>query len=562
MADIDDLRGTPSGHTAKKSSETLKKAALVAAIGINAATIVAMPKQESKLADTDKTPDKDKIAAVDALRHVSATAKVATADFMAEAARLEAEKSDKIKEQAEQRVESNKSSEGTEAVAAVVNKINAMPGRGKILEDLGIEISYNKDDKAYIIENEENIIKVTEGELNHNKLKRDYEKAQDEKFSRPTEFKEETVDLAQIIQEEKEMGMAPVASYSPEDNSINKRKIVIEDKQVWEDAFARQYDQQETEVKEVSENKETYIAAQMEAIERLAENVSEQLNSPTIIEHEKNHRDDDKIGVFKTYDITPQMSAKLNMLTEIKSNMVEAGLALKEFRETGSLEGFDKISNAKIEEIKEELSQNPNAENIEQKIAAAVQKSWLEKNNVENSAYSEQAYVYAAGEKVASFDSSQKIQDSYSAAAKLTDSQALNDEYLRIVDEMFKDVPGLGDVRSAVNPHFELNSALSQNIKEDVGLDQKSEGLFNMIADGCRNVKQATRKIGQFLKIFKQADKDGERTETEQKKIDKKISRKMARLSGRIVNKTIKEVSGGNQQVKQSVAQTSQDISR
>ena len=150
----------------------------------------------------------------------------------------------------------------------------------------------------------------------------------------------------------------------------------------------------------------------------------------------------------------------------------------------------------------------------------------------------------------------------YSAAAKLTDSQALENEYHKAVDKIFDNVPGLGDVRAQVNPDFSLNDGLVRQINGRFKKDGKVTALMNIVTSAAENVRQANRAIKKFLRPIRQADKDGERTETEQKKIDKKISRKMARLSGRIVNKTIKEVSGGNQQVKQSVAQTSQDISR
>ena len=216
------------------------------------------------------------------------------------------------------------------------------------------------------------------------------------------------------------------------------------------------------------------------------------------------------------------------MLSEIKANMVEAGIALQEFRETGSLDGFDKISNADLSSIKKELEENPNAENIKQKIAAQTYTSWLERNNKEGAIYSNQAFTAVIATN----------RDSYSAAGKLTDSQALDNEYYKTVDKMFKNVPGLGDVRGCVKPDFELNEELQNKINEYIGRDKTITDLMNLVVSDAENARQANREIREFLRPIQQADKDGVRTSEEQEKIDTHIAKTLLEKTGRVQKKS------------------------
>ena len=519
MADIDDLRGTPSGHTASKSSNILKKAAVTVAIAAN--TIVGAPKVNASPTKEDGN-NKDKIEQVVEQQPVH-TDDGRTIDFETAAAQIQEQNQTADIENME-----NQASDMAQSIAQM--------GQNATLDKLGVEILYDKQDKIYYILGEDkNLIKISEDELNYGKNKAQYDLQQLKKFIHPTRQVNISVNMDKnSLQFDKkgnetkyadlQMQVGTMAAYVPQLNSIIKV--------AYEGAI---------------NNKE------------LQDKLMQQANDmgESLMEHENSHRDDDKTGAFNMLNKSPIHMAKINMLTEIKANMVEAGIAYEYYKKTGSLDKFDLISNSDLTEVKQYLTQNPNAENCEALIAATVYKTWLEKNNKENTAYSKQAF-----QSVQEISNGAKHGMEYSAAAKLTDSQALENEYHKAVDKIFDNVPGLGDVRAQVNPDFSLNDGLVRQINGRFKKDGKVTALMNIVTSAAENVRQANRAIKKFLRPIRQADKDGERTETEQKKIDKKISRKMARLSGRIVNKTIKEVSGGNQQVKQSVAQTSQDISR
>ena len=76
-----------------------------------------------------------------------------------------------------------------------------------------------------------------------------------------------------------------------------------------------------------------------------------------------------------------------------------------------------------------------------------------------------------------------------------------------------------------------------KDINDAVGKDKNNSAFLDMVTQGSKTVKQATKKIANFFKQVEKVDKDGERTSDEKAKLDKKIGRKLWKLSGRIIGK-------------------------
>lgn len=474
MADIDKLRGTPQGHTTKHGSDILKTAAVTLAA---TAGMLGNGQSAEAAIVLENTDLKEKIENV-VQQHSGQTDNNQTIGFETAAAQMQ---------------EQNQ--------AAPVETSN-----DSVLDNAGVNISYDADGKKYILQSENGTAEISREELKYGRQKAEYDMSQMKKFIRPTKEVNVSVNLDRgSLQFDKKgnenkytglrMPVGILEAYIPQLNGIINVNY---------EGAKRKKDLQDALMQE----KET-MGGQLRA-------------------HELSHRDDDRTGAFGLINKSPVHAAKINMLSEIKANMVEAGIALQEFRETGSLDGFDKISNADLSNIKKELEENPNAENIEQKIAAQTYASWLERNNKEGSAYSNQAFaaVIATDE------------NSYSAAGKLTDAQVLDNEYHKTVDKMFKDVPGLGDVRKSVNPDFVLNEELQNKINEYIGQDKTITDLMNLVVSGTENARQANREIKNFLKPIRQADQDGVRTPEEQEKIDVHIAKTLLEKTGRKTQKS------------------------
>lgn len=473
MADIDKLRGTPPGHTTKHGSNILKTATVTLA-----ATAGMLGNSQSADAATvlENTNLKEKVENI--VQKPAQTDNSQTIDFEVAAAQMQ---------------EQNQ--------ATSVENINDTAS-----DNLNVNISYDADEKKYMLQSENGTVEISHEELKYGKQKAEYDMSQMKKFIRPTKEVNISVNLDRgSLQFDKkgnenkyaglQMPVGVLEAYVPQLNGIINVNY------------------------EGANRKKNLQDALMQEKEAMGESLKA---------HELSHRDDDRIGAMGLINKSPVHAAKINMLSEIKANMVEAGIALQEFRETGSLDGFDKISNADLSSIKKELEENPNAENIEQKIAAQTYTSWLERHNKEGAIYSNQAFTAVIATN----------RDSYSAAGKLTDSQALDNEYYKTVDKMFKDVPGLGDVRGCVKPDFALNEELQNKINEYIGRDKTVTDLMNLVVSGAENARQANREIKEFLKPIQKADKDGIRTPEEQKKIDAHIAKTLLEKTGRQTQKS------------------------
>lgn len=311
------------------------------------------------------------------------------------------------------------------------------------------------------------------------------------KFSDDTEFNDVNINLYDAL---KDKNSLQFMSYDQDTNSvyINHYNIPEGKRDDCIELVMQQYDV----TKEQAEK----------AIDALtSKDINERM---MMLEHEISHRDDDKkFGIFQ-YDIPPEYMAKLNMLTEIKANMVEASYALDMYEATGNAKYFDTLSlrPEDVAELKETLEKNSDMEGRREFVAKFVYDKWLEQNNQEGKVYSEQAYVIAS-----------PTTNSYPIWALQDNPQALA-QYHERASAMFENVLGFGDVRKIANPDFELNEDLSMRLAFDNIM--RNDALRELMTKDAQNAEQYAANIMAYLKKVKEADADGIRSQEEIAQLD------------------------------------------
>jgi hypothetical protein len=100
----------------------------------------------------------------------------------------------------------------------------------------------------------------------------------------------------------------------------------------------------------------------------------------------------------------------------------------------------------------------------------------------------------------------------------IADNSEAKTEYYRRVSEMFKDVRGLGDMRGVIDPDFDFSEKLQTMLQ-----NKKNTGLMSLTANS-QSTAEAYDRIGEFLKVVKEADADEIRTDAENEKIANKIN--------------------------------------
>lgn len=221
--------------------------------------------------------------------------------------------------------------------------------------------------------------------------------------------------------------------------------------------------------------------------------------------HEGSHAIDHEKGIFRP-DMSSEKTVKLFDLTEIKATMSMAGTALQHYKKTGDLSHFAYV-NVEVDTLalQRDLRDGNGKDNPEMYVAKYIFDNWLEKNNQPDTNYSNEI----------------KENSDYLINRVITqtvgDSPAMYQEYLRRVDLMFSDVEGLGDVRAAVNPDFELNSQL----KRWIAAEEK-----NSIADNISHgsIQEDMDRLRGLLLVIRDLDKgENQRSPKTQAAINKAI---------------------------------------
>lgn len=216
--------------------------------------------------------------------------------------------------------------------------------------------------------------------------------------------------------------------------------------------------------------------------------------------HEEGHLKDHLKSGNRQYDIHPEYMARLNGLSEIKSAMIEAGKALKEYETTGNLNAFDYLGTRFADDIKNTFKENPNMENKAEFVAGYINDKWLEIYNQPGTTYSEQMY-----------QNSTPKDNNYPMWA-IDKSPAVHQEYLDRVESMFEeDIPGLGNVRKFINPDFTLNDELTQKLKVDCMQVLGNDNLYRLSQKG---------KLNDYFEQVKDVYADGIVTKEEAKQLD------------------------------------------
>lgn len=221
------------------------------------------------------------------------------------------------------------------------------------------------------------------------------------------------------------------------------------------------------------------------------------------VEHELSHREDEaKFGIHQ-YDLPPKYMAKLDMLSEIKANMVQASYALDIYNATGETKYFDALSLSPEhkEELLTTIIENPDMKNRQEYMAKFIYDRWLDKYNHADTVYSDQAYEIASPKM-----------HTYPIWALEDNPEALAKFHER-ADGMFANVMGLGDVREVINPDIELNVGL------DVALERENlmihDTLRAIMTQDAENAAQYMKNLKNYLAKVKQLDADGVRTPEE-----------------------------------------------
>lgn len=233
-------------------------------------------------------------------------------------------------------------------------------------------------------------------------------------------------------------------------------------------------------------------------------------------EHEINHFFDDKEFGTRLYDLPPQYVARLGMLTEIKSNMKEAGLALDMYAVTGNEKYFDTLRNISPESVEEIKSAARKARTDgspvdTQFVAGMVYSGWLEKNNQAGKKYSKQAYAVATAKN-----------HRYPLFA-LEDNADAQKRYVERVRDMFGDVMGLGDVSQVVDPNFKLNEDLQDQLDYDLESELmheyaliRNDNLKKIMTHNAVNAEQYSKNLVEYFQKVQGVDKDGIKRTTEE----------------------------------------------
>ncbi len=242
----------------------------------------------------------------------------------------------------------------------------------------------------------------------------------------------------------------------------------------------------------------------------------------SLIEHEMAHLEDDKNYGNRQFDLPPEYMAKLNMMTEIKANMSQAGLALDMYKATGNVKYFDYLA-IDTKDLQKTLSENPNMENMEAYVAKYVNDKWLETNNTSEYDEATQQTIVSEYSKQA-FWNSVPVYNDYPVWAMEENPETLK-QYHERTNAMFENIMGLGDVRKYVTPDFDLNEYIKQELAKRNLICEES--LKKIMCQDAKNAEQYSANIKAYLEKVKAVDADGARTPEEAAMLDEYIKQSM-----------------------------------
>lgn len=468
MSDIDKLRGTPQGHTATSSisSKELKNAALTTAAVL---TMAAAPTNlQAQQIEQEPVNDAHKIEVVSSQTTNTDDENVIDFETVAQV-ETQKENSEKLK-----------------------------------LEDIK-KIEYNAQDKYFNIEcHDGSQIVIDEASLEQRKIEKEAKQEHKEQFSSPVTIEREVLDRQGILDQIHDYNDVLAGAYDSTTNTITM------------------YDYEDNATYNDSENTKALLA-------KIGVFLNDENFDKQTEVHEMSHAEDFNNREF-AIDVnqTQGQIHRKNYDTEIKANIAEAAYGLEKFKQTGNIDDIASLNSGDLKEFKEWLQENPDkvdSKECKLRLAKAVHDGWLEKNNVEGSSYYTQAQRAVEDRDITyEGDFTAYADGSISAGAIVENSGNIND-YLKAQESIFKDT-ALGDVSSVCCGYVELGAgAKMTDVNKDISPAQtQAEELIQTITQNATTTRQAARKIENVLDVVKKADKDGERTEKEQAKIDKVLN--------------------------------------
>ena len=367
------------------------------------------------------------------------------------------------------------------------------------IELTGYDIKYEKTDydDTWTIETKDGGGGFIAGEdLDYGAIERTYREEHEKLFSQPLKYIDTTVSVKDftIVTEER---VKPIyGGYDEYDNTIIIPHYTLEGKD------------------ELADSIMSICHYSKEQADSLVMAIYNTVNNEESIRHtklhEKIHHDDYEAGYFVP-NLPLEYIYKLHMLKEIKANMAEGGLSLQDYEKDGKVSHFCWM-NHEVDtlELQKKLPEVSDAETRKEVVGEYFFNKWLEEYNVENSVYTYQAMdmVWGGGIPSQQFFLMEHMDD---------DNEEFRQEYLRRVDGMFKDVPGLGDMRGVINPDFELNPQLQMQV------ESMKDGGLKELTKNCSTHEEMYERVGKLLMVVRDSDADGVRTQEEQDLINKTI---------------------------------------
>lgn len=360
------------------------------------------------------------------------------------------------------------------------------------IRQTGYDIRYDPSANTFGVETANSAFIVFPNEMNYEGISETYLAEQAERYSKPTEYLTDSIGINDVLQE----GGCSVAEFSSEGNSITIHKVTMNGK---EEAVA-------LVMKKTN-------CSEHEADSLINMFYKEMTNSDfveSVRTHEESHRDDFEKNLFMP-NIPAKYLAKLHCLTEVKATMTQAGRALEQYNDDGRMSHFAPI-NCDVDTtlLQKDLAGSTFNESPQQHVGKFIFDKWMETYNVEDSPYSTQIANIT--------DGSYFISKSSFIGNHIEDTEEAHQEYLRRVDEMFKDVKYLGDMRGVINPNFELNPQLSKDCSHFI------DNGFAPLTKNSQTNKEAYDRINGLLAVVRDCDMDGVRTPQEQTLINQAIN--------------------------------------
>lgn len=359
----------------------------------------------------------------------------------------------------------------------------------ELQQKYGFDIVYDPEKQEFSLKIDGKSMQIQERDINPEVWNDEHLAEMRKKFSHDVQYQDIELNLLEMLQ--KDQRLAYMAFH---DNtvSIYHYKMSADELQTCSELMQKKYG----------------LSAEL-AEKTIANLTSEDINLRMLqTEHELSHRDDSKYFGLDQYDLPPQYMAKLNILTEIKASMVQAGYALDIYEGTGELKYFDTLSlnSEDVQKLKDIIKEQPDMPNRREFVAQFVYDHWLENNNQAFTQYWAQV-----------FRMSSTVSNDYPLFALEDNPQALA-KYHERVDAMFENVYGIGDARKIVNPDFKLDEDLKDMLELFNSAD--NEALRALMTRDAQNAEQYAANIMAYLEKVKAIDADGVRTEEEIAQLD------------------------------------------